>query len=483
MKSLRTIARLFLLCGLFGYINSAAKQETDVLKHFWNVAEVVDKIQEKSFRQVDIGRIMEEGLKAMVNKIDAHSSFFTPKSYQDILAITSEEFAGVGISLINKALEDDSLMVIDVVAGGPAEQAGVQSGDKIVEVAGLKLRGLSSDEIVSKLKGNRGTTVDIKVIREKKPLSFTLTRDIIKDRNALSYFFPQQKVFYISLKTFSYKTPQHIEDLLKAAYRRNSQGIILDLRKNTGGVLEAAIDTARLFLPHNSLVTTTRTNTKEIARAYHTAGEPIHPSTVPVFILVDNFTASSSEILAGALQHYAHAHNTLPVFIVGTQTFGKASVQEVISLSNGCALKLTTYLYYLPDNSCLQAKGLTPDLVVKPKCVPRVELKWIEELYGKETSFSNHLTRQEVTGEAEPTPEESSAKKEKLPATPEEIEREHQQSLCNDHQVQTCLTLSNFYTFAHTHAPATVDTHAKALALFSRNVAHDASFPVEPVRL
>ena len=454
---------------------------TDAFRHFWNIAEAVHKIEERSFRRINVGSLIEEALKTMLNKVDAHSSFFTPKNYQETIDFAAGQFAGVGICMIGKAVDDDSLLVVDVTHAGPADQVGIQSGDKIVSVDGKKLRGMTSQEVLSKLKGERGSDVVVKIIREKKPHSFTVTRDVIKDRNVLSYYFPQHKTLYIGLKTFSEKAPAQLRTLLEKAYERGSNSIIIDLRKNPGGEFHSAIKTAGLFLPEGTTVTTTRNNKHEEVSSYHTSGTPIHKRSTPLFLLVDNFTASCSEILAGALQYHARTHDTLHAFIVGTSTFGKASVQEVMPLSNGCALKLTNMLYYFPDGSCLQAKGLTPDMVVKPKAVPHSALQWVEDVYGKETSLSNHITRTEATGEPAEAVAEKKQKKSKKDLSPAEIEEEYQQSLGHDHQIHTCLTLSNTYAFARRYAPEQVATYDRALALLQGNVVVDGEVTVEEV--
>jgi len=456
--------------------------QTDLFKHFWNIAEVLHKIQSKAFRRVDIGTIIQAGLKAMVSKIDAHSSFFTPKSYKATIEAASGQFPGVGISLISKSVEDDSLLIVDVIRSGPADHAGIKSGDKIVEVDGHKLRGLTSDEVVAKLRGKINSKVTIKVIRDKKPLEFTVIRKFIKDKNVLSYFFPDHNATYIAIKTFSDKTPQLIKDLLEKAYSQNSTSIVLDLRKNPGGVLEAAVKTASLFLPDKTLVATTQNNKHEITQKYYTSDTPIHQTNIPLFILIDNFTASSSEILAGTLQYYAQQKNLVPAFVVGTKSFGKSSVQEIMPLSNGCALKLTNLLYFLPGDTSIQATGITPDFLVKPKVVPQSDLKWVEELYGKETSLANHITRKEVDG-SEPEKEEDPIKsKDKKDLSPAELEKEYQKGLTSDHQIQFCLTLSQLYHFAQTHTPAKVKTYKDACKFLKKIVTTDTQISIKPVR-
>jgi len=482
MPSLRQLC-LALICA-FSPLHAMKQQPKtqELFSHFWNISEVLYKLSTKSYRTLDMKEIIDEGLKAMMSKVDAHSSFFTPKSYQETMDIASGHFAGIGISIISKAVEDDSLMIVDVITGGPSEASGIESGDKIVQVDGERLRGLTSDEVVAKLKGKPGSQVKLKIIRDKKPLSFELTRKRIQDKNVSGYLFPEQNTAYISIKTFDEQTPRMVRSFLER--QKKLDGIILDLRKNTGGVFEASVDTASIFLPKKTVVVKTKNNKRETITTYVTHHTPLPLTKTPLFILVDNFTASSSEILAGALQHHAHAGGLQHVFVVGIPTFGKGSVQEVTPLSNGYALKLTSMLYYLPDDTCLQARGVQPDILCKPKKTSEVELKWVEEMYGKETSLKGHITREEVEGKQGKTPVKETpllAKKEDQEISQEKLEQARKKTITHDHQVQVCLSLSRIYANAQKHAPHLVSTHSKALDHLQKTLLCDAPPSITPL--
>lgn len=479
---MKTIRRLVtVLCALtassvYSTPTPPTGPQEDIFKHFWNVAETMHRIQSKAFRTVALDELIEAGLKAMVSKVDAHSSFFTPQSYQTTINHASGQFAGVGIHFISKGVDEDALLVVDTVPTGPADRAGIQSGDKILEVDGIKLRGLTSTEVSNKLRGPVNSTVTVKVIRDKKPHDFTITRQTITDRSTTAYYFAEHDVAYVGIHTFSEKTPGLVTDLLKKAYARSCKTLLLDLRKNPGGVYDSAVKTASLFLPQNSLVVTARNKHGEVVRADHTTDTPLHNPKTPLFILTDNFTASCSEILTGCLKHYAH-QNKIPAFVIGMPTYGKGSVQEVMPLSYGCALKLTTMLYYLPNDSCLQAVGITPDLTVKPKVIPHTEIRWLEGLYGREASLPNHITREEVRGEPrpaekqQPTPPEE--KKEAMSVA--QIEASMQKGIANDSLVHTCLTLSNVYHCAARYSPHEIETHEKALSYLQSQVITDTT--------
>ncbi len=373
------------------------EKEHEASMHRWlnTTAEVLSLIEKQSFRKVDFSSFMQTMLKAGVASIDAHSAFIP--NFEEVSETTSGQFCGVGVSIIAKANEDDALQIVDVLDDSPAQKSGIIAGDKIVEVASEKLRGLSSDEVIAKIKGPIGTKVRLKVLRDKKPLEFEVKRDVIKEQSSHCYHFKDQNIYYFSLKMFTELAPQQMRKLLETANSNDCKGLILDLRSNPGGVLEAAVDIASLFLPKGSTVVITKDQNNNITGKYATKTDPVLKKNLPIVILINNFTASASEILGGALRHYSSQENSnLSVFLVGTPTFGKGSVQKVIPISNGCALKQTTELYFLPNDSSIQAKGIQPDLLIKPKTIPEAELKWINEFYGKETSLKHHITAGEV---------------------------------------------------------------------------------------
>lgn len=511
------------------------ENERDIYKWFQTYSQVISLIEDKSFRFVDFEKFIQDSLKSAVAQVDAHSAFFGPKSYKDAKESTSGEFPGIGVSVITKAPDDDALAIVDVVQSGPAHKAGLQAGDKIVEVDGEKLKGLSSDEVIAKLKGKVKTKVKIKIIRKKKPREYIITRDIIKDQTSLSYRFKDLDIYYVSLSIFNEVAAKQVKLLLEKANKGGCKGIVLDLRRNPGGTLDSAIDMAGLFLQKNSPVVLTKDNKGAIITEYKTFTDPILHSTVPIFILIDNFAASAAEILAGCLRYHAQKdeNSKLMVFLVGIPTFGKGSVQELIPIKNGCALKLTTMLYYLPDEHSLQAIGIKPDFIVKPKIVPVKEMKWVKEFFGKESSLKHHITVQEVKDlggkkeeaqqEGEPAEKKksfwrrlfgSAGKQEEEQAQaeredgdrPEEDdededgenhtdedgkkkeydkkswEEKQQKNLGGDIQVQACVNMINMLTLAREARPGQVDTRKKALSFLKKHYLTDNPVDVEKVK-
>lgn len=465
--------------------------------------EVLGMVKKRGWRHADVEKFVQDSLKFGISRVDAHSAFFAPDSFLAAKESASGEFPGVGISIIGKTLDDDVLVIVDVVEGGPAFKAGMKSGDKITEVDGFKLKGLSSDEVINKLKGKVNTTVVVKYLRNKKPCETTLTRDIIKDQQSFAYYFKEQKVYYVSLRLFADNTADQVSDLLKKANAGECRGIVLDLRRNPGGVLDSAIDMAGLFLAKKSLVVSTKKSDGRVVSEYYTSVDPLLKMDIPVVVLIDNFTASAAEILAGVLQHYSQksyekekgaAHKVM-VFLVGTGTFGKGSVQEVIPISNGCALKLTTMLYYLPGDVSIQAVGIQPDFVVKPKFIPTEEMKWVLDMYGKETSFKGHITTGEVKGVGKEPAEQPKASaqdksdseegEEKKPNGDEpekNWEERHKEAITGDNQIQAAVNIINLLSFAREHAPRLIKTREKALEFLKKHYISDDLKEIEKIR-
>lgn len=481
--------------------------ERDIFQWFQTYSEVVSLVENKAFRQVDFGQFIQDSLKAAVSQVDAHSAFFSRESYKSALESTSGEFSGIGVSIISKTPEDEALAIIDVVQQGPAEKAGLHAGDKIVEVDGEKLRGLATDEVVAKLKGRIGTKVALKVIRDKKPMSFKVPRELIKDQTSMCYFFKKQSVYYLSLKIFNEMSAKQISDLLSKANEGKCHGIILDLRRNPGGTLDAAIEMAELFLDKGSLVAMTRDRKRKLVAEYKTSKDPVLKSDVPIFVLIDNFTASAAEILAGCLKHHSEKNSgkrKLMVFLLGIDTFGKGSVQELIPIKNGCALKLTSMLYYLPGDLSIQADGIKPDFLVKPKMVPAEEMRWVQELYGKESSLKNFITREEVAGKPKKKKTSSGGFWKMLFGSDEESEGEsdpapdgkevdtdenkknwdqrQQEALTGDQQVQTCVNMISFLHLARKAHPQEVATRSKALKFLKERFLTDDVTVLEKIK-
>lgn len=491
--------------------------EKDIYQWFKIYAEVVSLVEKRAFRSVDFSKFIQGSLKAAAAEIDAHSAYLSNDSYKSAIESTSGEFPGIGVSIISKAPEDDALVIIDIIPGGPAQKAGLKSGDKIVEADGNKFKGLSTDEAISKLKGKVGSVLIVKILRNKKPLEIKVTRDIIKDQSSLCYLFKHHNIYYLSLKMFTENVAQQIKELLMIANEGKCKGIVLDLRRNPGGTLQSAIEMSGLFVEKDSLIAVTKDKDYKVVDKYFTTTDPILKTDVPIFILIDNFTASAAEILAGALRYHSmqsyekkgkNSTQNLLVFLVGGQTFGKGSVQEVIPISSSCALKLTTMMYYLPGDLSIQATGIDPDFLIKPRYVPVDEMKWINEMYGKEKSLKRHITVAEATGKEPKKDEKEQSKSEgedsledmmegayegKKPSSgsdeekeednsPQKWEEKQKEELGHDVQVQAAVNMINMLDIARKCDPKLLGTRQKALEFLKQHYLTDDKVEIEKVK-
>ncbi len=322
---------------------------------------------------------------------------------------------------------------------------------------------------------------------------FVITREMIKNEVASGYHFKDYNIYYISLRLFSENATENTAKYLKKATDAKCKGIILDLRRNPGGILDVVINMAGLFLKKDSLVVSTKDRTQKVVDQYKTTRNASFKSNIPIFILTDNFTASASEILAGDLRHYSDLYTrnnksnnskevdpNLMVFLIGTTTFGKGSVQKVIPISNGCALKLTTMLYYLPDESTIQASGIKPDFTIKPKITPEEEVKWVTEFYGTESSLKNHITQEEAKGKKV---ENKATQKEEKPREEElSWEERHQKALHQDMQIRTAINMINLFALAKQATPEAVATRSDAVKFLKSNFACDDEITIEKVK-
>ena len=398
--------------------NSSTFDEMDEIIFNWSrtFAQAMDLAHKKHYKITDIKESMIKAIDGFVSTLDAHSGFLDPKTYKSMLEMTSGEFFGIGVVIDNmRKKKDKFLTIVDTIPDGPADKAGLLPMDKIIEVNNKILEGMPTEEIVTLIKGERNSVVNIKVMRENSSdiLSFDVTRDVVKEQHSLCFHIKNYHISYLSLSMFTNLATKQISALLQKAQENNDKGLILDLRNNSGGLLTAAIDIASLFLKKGSLVTITKDkNNKEIER-YSTQQEPLALKKLPIFILINNFTASAAEILSGTLKIHADADNNNLVFLVGTRTFGKGSVQEVIPVSNDCALKITTHLYFLPNNTTIQGTGIEPDFVVERTTPAPEQMVWFTKHYGREETLDNYIKVTETIKTEKNEPTDSSSDNQK----------------------------------------------------------------------
>jgi carboxyl-terminal processing protease len=424
----------------------------DKVLHQWmlSMADAMYLVREKYFKKIDPLESFKKSINAFVS-LDPHSGFLDPKTYKEIVDSMQGEFFGIGI-LVNymKETDDEFLTIIDTIPAGPADKIGIKPGDKIVQIEEEPVKGMTVEEAISKLKGKRNTTVHIKVVRpdSSKLIPFDIVRDVVKEQQALSYHFPDHNIYYLGLTTFSENSTKQIEELMKKLQKDKAKGLILDLRNNTGGLLNSVIDIAGLFLPKGSTVVLTKNRDLQVTETAKTTREPLTNASTPIFILINNFTASAAEILAGCLQYHSEEfskkndqHKKLDVFLVGTKTFGKGSVQEVIPISNDSALKLTIALYYLPNNESIQGVGIAPDFVIDQKLPLTAETTWFNTYFGRESSLKNSIKNESE----EKNQQEKNDKKPKIEKKDKTWQERKQEQISGDHQILSTIRLIEMF--------------------------------------
>jgi carboxyl-terminal processing protease len=351
-------------------------RKLDVFSH------VLSLIENNYVEPVDETRLLYGAVEGMVRTLDPHSTFMDPRSYSALKEETEGEYGGVGLEL---ATRGEDVVVVAPMDGSPAERAGFQPGDRLLEVDGQVITGKRETDAVHALVGPPGTKVVIRAQRAAwpEPRSFTLVRDVIHVVSVESKLF-DRKLGYVKIKTFQDRTDQYLRkalDDLRTQAGGQLAGLVLDLRHNPGGLLDQAVKVSDRFLDGGVIVTTKGRGGRhvEVERAHAKGTEPRYPMTV----LVDGGTASASEIVAGALQDSRRA------VVIGTQTFGKGSVQTVIELEDGSGLKLTVARYYTPSGRSIQERGIAPDVWVKASAA--------DEDAPREQSLPGHFKGEEVS--------------------------------------------------------------------------------------
>jgi carboxyl-terminal processing protease len=338
-------------------------------------SEVFGRIKSDYVEPVEDRKLLKEAINGMLTGLDPHSAFLDQEAYRDLQVGTQGEFGGLGIEV---GTEDGFVKVVAPIEDTPAFRAGVQAGDLIIKLDEMSLKGISLSDAVKKMRGKPHTEVKLTVLRKgaAEPLEFVVKRDVIRVKSVKAKML-EPGYGLIRVTQFQEHTGENLVSALNDLYKQSNgdmKGLVLDLRGNPGGLLNAAVAVSAAFLPKNALVVYTDgrtedakmrlTATKEnyVRGAFkedYLAKVPAGAKTVPMVVLVNGASASASEIVAGALQDHHRAT------IVGTQTFGKGSVQTILPLPNNQAVKLTTARYYTPGGRSIQAKGIAADIVVE----------------------------------------------------------------------------------------------------------------------
>ena len=367
---LLTALTLNLVLGARLYFSYAqAGEKDDVYQNIELFTRVLERVRKDYVDgdKVPYKDLIYAALKGMLNSLDPHSEFMDAEKYSELKNDTEGLFGGVGIVI---GVRDNFLTVISPMEDTPAFKAGVLSGERIIKIEGKSTEKLSLPEAVKRLRGAPGTDVSITLLRPSsgQVRDLKLTRaeikvDTVKDIDGKREFpLSDDKIGYIRLTQFGEQTSAELEEALKKLDKRGMQALILDLRNNPGGLLDQAAKVCEKFLPKSQLIVSTEGRHSEDRAEYRSSGRGAHP-TLPLAILVNIGSASASEIVAGCLQDTT-ATGASRAIIIGEQTFGKGSVQKILPLQDGSALRLTTAKYYTPSHKVIHAKGITPDIIV-----------------------------------------------------------------------------------------------------------------------
>jgi carboxyl-terminal processing protease len=343
---------------------------------------------------VDQDKLIYGAIRGMVRTLDPHSDYLDPEEYRVLASDTRGRFGGVGVEI---DVRDGWLTVTAVFPKGPAQRAGVRVGDRFVSIDGVRARDMPIEEAVRRMRGEPGTEVNVSLRRDEEgaAIDVILRREIISVDAVEAQVLPDRHV-YVRLRVFQETTTRELADVLDTAMtatrdRGGVRGILLDLRDNPGGLLDQAVSVADEFLPGGVIVSTRGREGRElsVAQARENGTRP----NWPMVVLVNGYSASAAEIVAGALRDHGRA------VIVGTRTFGKGSVQNVIELPDASALKLTVARYYTPSGRSIQAEGIEPDVVIEQTAVSRERAAGISE-----ASLEGHLENERNAAENAQTP-------------------------------------------------------------------------------
>lgn len=352
--------------------------------------EVFDIIKKAYVEDTDDKDLLENAIQGMLSALDPHSAYLKPEAYENLQVNTTGEFGGLGIEV---GMEDGFVKVITPIDDTPAAHAGVQAGDLIIKLDSTPVKGLTLGDAVKLMRGKPGSDIILTIVRDgqDRAQEITVTRAVIKSRSVRSREI-EPHYGYVRVSQFQIPTGLNVRKAIEKLVAKNEdqalRGLVLDLRNNPGGVLQAAKEVSDVFLDTGLVVYTKGKNSNSEMELRATPGDALRGA--PIVVLINGGSASASEIVAGALQDHKRG------VIMGTQSFGKGSVQTVSPLTNGRAIKLTTARYYTPNGRSIQAQGITPDIIVENAKLTKVS----EYEYLKEADLTGHLENTGKYGDA-----------------------------------------------------------------------------------
>ncbi len=404
------------LAAVFGWerinIQKVSAEDKAIYENLQIFSDVLDIVKENYVEEVDNEKLIEGAISGMLRTLDPHSSYLDPDAYKELQVETKGSFGGIGIEI---TIRDGVLTVVSPLEGTPAYELGIQAGDQILRVDGEPTKEMTLMEAVKKMRGPKGTKVVLTIMREgfTKPEDFVITRATIAIKSVRTKNL-EPGYGYVRLSQFQSSTARDLRKALAKLEKENQplKGLVLDLRNNPGGLLDQAVKVSDEFLRDGLIVYTGgRLKSQDMRFEAHVNTRP-HP--YPVVVLVNEGSASAAEIVAGALQDHKRA------VVVGVKTFGKGSVQTVMPLRNGAALRLTTAIYYTPNGRSIQAKGIEPDIVVQRELPSRMGVEGGRPRAIREEDLKNHMDGKGLEPSDNLPDSDQSAK------TKEELERDNQ---------------------------------------------------------
>src|ERR1700742_527298 len=354
--------------------SSAKAAASDTYRQLNLFGDVFERVRADYVEKPDDSKLVESAINGMLAGLDPHSSYMDPKSFRDMQVQTRGEFGGLGIEV---TMEDGLIKVVSPIDDTPASKAGILANDIITQLDDEQVQGLTLNQAVEKMRGPVNTKIRLKIVRKgtDNPIDVTLVRDNIRVRSVRAHV-ETDDIGYIRITTFNEQTTEGLKKEIANLQNQigdKLKGFIIDLRNNPGGLLEEAVTVSDSFLERGEIVSTRGRNAEETQR------RSAHPGDLtkgkPVIVLINGGSASAAEIVAGALQDHKRAT------LVGTRSFGKGTVQSIISLGDNGAMRMTTARYYTPNNRSIQAAGIQPDIVIK-ETVPK-EFQGRDEIVGE----------------------------------------------------------------------------------------------------
>ena len=447
---------LGLVAGILISLNfsaSAQKDSATVLpvEELRSFADVFNAIKQGYVEPIEDKKLITHAISGMLSNLDPHSSYLDSDSFKDLQVSTQGEFGGLGIEV---GMEDGFVKVISPIEDTPAFKAGIKTGDLIIKLDETPIKGMTLNDAVKRMRGKPKTSIVLTIARkgETKPIITTIVREVIKVQSVKSKLL-EAGFGYLRVTQFQEETATDVVKHLDKLFKQNKdgkdplRGLVLDLRNDPGGLLHGAVGVTAAFLPAKTLVVSTDGRTEDAKRKFFASPEdymrgnrddfmknlPAAARTLPLVVLVNGGSASASEIVAGALQDHKRA------VVMGTQTFGKGSVQTILPLSNNTAIKLTTARYYTPGGRSIQAKGITPDVIVEESANGASH----ERL--READLERHLDNDKEKTK-EPAPKPAAAAKNGKSKGKDEAEEEPKPPIFefaskNDYQLNQALSL------------------------------------------